>query len=382
MRSPSAQLLRQSAMASLWISLVLFLLPMETRLEQRAAIKMCICAGDSFKDTFRRLTASWGDHTLSITQARQWFKKFRDNPDLPTKDAKHTGWPVAEATQEAAASIQQKLGEDRHRTVRDLAAQTGVSTTTAFRVMTKQLKLKKIAPKFMPKVLTEQQKKTCLDIATSNLEKINSDPGVLSRIIATDESWVFTFDPRTKQADMEWVAPGAVRPRKALRSRSAKKCLLILFFDSHGVICTYFTNETVDTDIYLDSLRYMREAVQRKRPHLWADKSFLLLQDNASPHTSNDALEFFHNTDQDLWAHPQYSPDLSPCDFWAFPLLKSNIRGHRFQNVEDLKVAVHHTLRAVPLCEFQDCFDNLKKCYERCVEAGGQYFEGKSTHSR
>ncbi len=153
------------------------------------------------------------------------------------------------------------------------------------------------------------------------------------------------------------------------------------FFDSHGVICTYWTNETVDTDIYLDALWYMREAVHRKCPLLWRDRSFLLLQDNASPHTSNDALEFFHNTDQDLWAHPQYSPDLSPCDFWAFPLLKSRIRGHRFQTIDDMKVAVRRTLNDIPLCEFQNCFDNLKTWYRCCVEAGGQYFEGRSTRT-
>ncbi len=364
------------------MAILLILLPMEACLEQRAAIKMCIRAGKTFKETMRKLTAAWGDHALSVTQVRVWFKKFTDNPDLLTKDSKHSGRPVSQKTVEAKVSIQMKLAEDRHRTVRKLASDSGVSTTTAFRLMKKDLSLTKLTPKFMPKVLTQLQKQTRLDISNSNLVKINNDPGILSCLIATDESWVFTFDLRTKQADMEWTGPQAVRPSKALHSRSAKKCLLILFFDRHGVISTFFTRETVDTDIYIEALRAMREAVRRKSLVLWHDKSFIHLQDNASPHTSLDALVYFHEVQMDLWSHPQYSPDLSPCDFWAFPHLKAEIRGHRFESLDDLEVAVKRTLRAIPLCDFQNCFDNLKRHYELCVEAGGDFFEGRGTRER
>ncbi len=239
MRSPSARLLRRSAMATFMLSLLLFLLPMEACLEQHAAIKMCVRAGDSFKEMHHKLLAAWGDHTLSITQVRSWLKKFMENPDLTTKDAKHSGRPTSDRTVKAKDTIQMKLLEDRRHTVHELAMDSGVSTSTAFKIMKKELSLTKIVPKFMPKVLTQLQKQTRLDIANSNLIKINQDPGVLSHIIAMDESWVFTFDPRTKQADMEWTPPQAVCPRKALRSRSAKKSLLILFFDSHGVISTF-----------------------------------------------------------------------------------------------------------------------------------------------
>ncbi len=350
---------------------------MEVCLEQRAAIKMCVQAGESFKDTFRKLSTAWGDHTLSITQVCSWFKKFADNPDMTTKDAKHSGRPVSDKTLQAKERIHMKLGEDRRRTVRELASESGVSATTAFKLMKKDLNLTKLTPKFMPKVLTQLQKQTRLYIANSNLVKINRDPGVLTRIIATGESWVFTFDPRTKQADMEWTPPQAVHPHKALRSHSAKKCLLILFFDSHGVISTYFTKETVDTEIYIDAMCAIREAVRRKRPQLWQGQNFFLLQDNASPHTSLDALVYFHEVQMDLWAHPQYSPDLSPCDFWAFPYLKSKIRGHRFQSVDDLEIAVKRTLKDIPLSEFQNCFDNLKTRYERCVAADGDFLKAK-----
>ena len=32
-----------------------------------------------------------------------------------------------------------------------------------------------------------------------------------------------------------------------------------------------------------------------------------------------------------------YSPDLSPCDFWFFPKLKSSLKGKKFQTIDDIQ---------------------------------------------
>ncbi len=240
--------------------------------------------------------------------------------------------------------------------------------------------MRKLAPKYVPKVLTQQQKDFWVSICQQNVAELEHDPGILARLIATDESWVFTYDPHTKFADMEWTMPNQPRPQKALRGRSQRKTMLILYFDSHGPLCTFFHDDgTVDSDIYMDSLCMMREAVRRKRPALWKEQKFLLLQDNASPHVSAPTLGFLMMIDmaEKLWPHPQYSPDLSPCDYWAFPLLKSKIRGYRFDNLEDVKTTVKRMLREIPLADFQDCFDKLLIRYRKCIEAGGEYFEGQ-----
>ncbi len=249
--------------------------------------------------------------------------------------------------------------------------------------MKKDLNLRKLAPKFVPKVLTDAQKAFRVKLATSNITRLEAEPGLLAQIIATDESWIFTFDPRTKSVDMEWTAPGGALPCKAIRGHSQKKTMLILFFDSHGTICTFFNDEgTVDSDVYIASLKVFREALRRKRPKLWSERSFILLQDNASPHTSIPTLDFLHTVDMadKLWPHPQYSPDLSPCDYWVFPVLKSKIRGNRFENLEYVKTTVKRMLREIPLAEYQNCFDNLLLRYKRCVQAGGEYLEGQGRH--
>ena len=54
--------------------------------------------------------------------------------------------------------------------------------------------------------------------------------------------------------------------------------------------------------------------------------------------------------------HSPYSPDLAPYDFWLFPKL----RGCRYETIEEIKEAV----------------TKLLEWYNKCIAAGGDYFEG------
>ncbi len=229
--------------------------------------------------------------------------------------------------------------------MRQLAAETSVSASSVQKILKKDLSMKKLAPKFVMTALTDAQRKTRLDVCRENARLIGLDSSILDRLVAADESWVFTYNPRTKQADMEWTFPAELRPRKALHSRSQAKVMLILYFDSCGIVLADFLDSaTVNSTIYVGSLRRMREALRRKCPALWQAKNFILLHDNACPHTSEETVEYLEKVSQEVWKHPPYSPDLSPCDFFAFPLLKTKIRGHRFESLGDVKEAARHEM--------------------------------------
>ncbi|GFV73732.1 putative transposase [Trichonephila clavipes] len=73
---------------------------------------------------------------------------------------------------------------------------------------------------------------------------------------------------------------------------------------------------------------------------------------------------------------PPYLPDLSPCDFFLFPKLKNNLKGHHFGTLENIQMAVTDQLKAVPMSEFHQCYEEWKKRLQRCVASEGSYFEG------
>jgi transposase len=47
-------------------------------------------------------------------------------------------------------------------------------------------------------------------------------------------------------------------------------------------------------------------------------------------------------------AHPPYSPDLAPCDFYLFGHVKGRLTGRQFESREDLFEAIRNILTAFP----------------------------------
>ena len=67
-----------------------------------------------------------------------------------------------------------------------------------------------------------------------------------------------------------------------------------------------------------------------------------------------------------------YSPDFTPCDFCLFPKL----RGCRYETIEEMKEAVTKVIDTLTLEDFHWAFQKLLERYNKCIAAGGEYFEG------
>ena len=68
---------------------------------------------------------------------------------------------------------------------------------------------------------------------------------------------------------------------------------------------------------------------------------------------------------------PPYSPDLSPCDFWLFPKL----RGCRYETTEEMKETMTRVIDTFTQEDFNGAFQKLLERYNKCIAAGGDYFE-------
>ena len=71
--------------------------------------------------------------------------------------------------------------------------------------------------------------------------------------------------------------------------------------------------------------------------------------------------------------HPAYSPDLVPCDFCLFPKL----RGCRYETIEEMKEAVTKVIDTLTQEDIDGAFEKLLERYNKCISAGGDYFEGE-----
>ena len=70
-------------------------------------------------------------------------------------------------------------------------------------------------------------------------------------------------------------------------------------------------------------------------------------------------------------AHPRHSPDLAPCDFCLFPMLRGC-----HETIEEMSEAVTKVIDTLTQEDFYEAFQKLLGWYNKCITAGGDYFEG------
>jgi transposase len=143
----------------------------------------------------------------------------------------------------------------------------------------------------------------------------------------------------------------SLRPKKARMSRSRVKTMIIVFFDSRGIVHKEFVppGQTVNHAFYKDFLERLRKRVQRVRRDIADD--WVLHHDNAPAHTVLSICEFLAKKNIPVLPHPPYSPDLALCDFY---LLKLKLKGHHFGTMENIQKNVtdelHTHLRKMTSC--------------------------------
>ena len=146
------------------------------------------------------------------------------------------------------------------------------------------------------------------------------------------------------------------------------------FFDSTGMIYMHWvpTGQTVNKEYYVEVLREFRKRFRRKRPALFKSGQWHFQQDNAPVHNSILVTDYLTKMGIKTVPRPPYSPDLTSCDFWLFP----NLRGYRYETIELMKEAVTKVIDTLTQKDFHGAFQKLLKRYNKCIAAGGDYFEG------
>ena len=72
---------------------------------------------------------------------------------------------------------------------------------------------------------------------------------------------------------------------------------------------------------------------------------------------------------------PPYSPDLSPCDFFLFPMLKKMLSGNKYTSRSSLGIAIYQCLQQIPKENYLAAFHDWVKWVQKCVSVKGEYFE-------
>ena len=93
----------------------------------------------------------------------------------------------------------------------------------------------------------------------------------------------------------------------------------------------------------------------------------------ARPHNSRTVLNYLREQQIGLMLHPPYSPDLAPCDYWLFGLIKRGLIDQKDDNT--LFKSVFFVQNSISEKEYKKTFSKLVKRYKLCIKKKGEYFE-------
>ena len=295
----------------------------DQRKEQRVCIKFCANLGKSATETLTMIQQAFGDQILSRTQVFQWHARIKTGRKS-VDDDQQTGRPRSSTTPETVAWIQELFRQDRRRTIHDIAEEVGIRYGTWQRALTENLRMHDVAAKFVPRILTADQKQHRVNVCAELRQLASDDESFLSRFITGDESWVYGYDPETKQQSSQWKSPTSSRPKKARQVKCNFNSMIITFFDVKGIVHKEFvsTGQNLNSGFYCDVLRRLRENVRRRRPKLWQEQIWLLHHENFRPHTAVSGEK-----QNDCHPPPTVLPWFGT--LWLLPISKNEIESER-----------------------------------------------------
>jgi hypothetical protein len=201
--------------------------------EQRTNNKFLVKLGKSEREILEMLVTvyKW------VNRFKEWQESVDDNAREGRPSAAHVG--------ENIQRVHDLVMSDRRITTGIITDKLGISKSSVQTILKEDLNKQKLCAKIVPKVFTQEQKRhvACCQDWMENEEGSN----FLQRIITGDKSWIYECDPETKRQSEEWKHSGSSRSKKACKSRSKIKIMLIVFFfiylrNSPSQICSTGSN--------------------------------------------------------------------------------------------------------------------------------------------
>ena len=331
-----------------------------TREHFRAMIFYDFRRGLSRQEGLNSLVATFGDEAPSKTTVNRWYQEFGLGR-RSLQDEFREGRPKSVVVPETIDTVRELIMQDRHVTYREIETSLGISMNSIHTILHEHLALKKICSRWIPHNLTIAQKKARVDWCKEMLKKYNRGASnAVYNIYTGDESWIYAYEPETKQQSTVWVFQDESNPTKVVRARSTSKQMVACFFGKTGHVATVPLEQrrTVNSEWYTticlpEVFEEIRKTNRRKR--------IILHHDNASSHTSRQTTAYLTGQNIEIMGHPPYSPDLAPNDFFLFPHIKNKLRGQRFSSPEDAVEAFKNHVLEVPQSEWKKCFENWFK---------------------
>lgn len=337
-------------------------------------MKLGLCA----RDIYIEICGAYGCNEVSYRTVARWISKFKCGMES-VKDAPKSGRKKTAITPKNIQKVKDLIARDARYTVGNIARFVGISVGSVHTILKKILKVRRLTARWIPHLLTDEQKRQRVKTARELLERYPKfDKNVFNSFVTGDETWVHFFEPQRKVNNKIWATKNAKRPCVAKRLQSSKKVMFAIFFGTKGPVTQVAVpkGRSVNAFFYKNRvLKKVKKYFEKRRPKT-GFKGVHLQHDNAPCHKAKLVTDFLSQEKVKTVPHPPYSPDLAPCDFFLFPRLKKYLTGRRYGSRAALGSGVYQCLMGIPIKDYERAFQQWIKRLKLCISHGGEYFEG------
>ena len=172
--------------------------------EYRAVIKFLVLEGQSSKQVEERLTSVYGQSSPSSSTIKRWVKEFQRGRES-LEDDPRSGRPTTSTSPENIEKVHKLVIENRRISLYELEEATGISYGSIHNILHDELHMSKVCARWVPKMLSDDMKQSRVTISGAMLTRYNTNPDDFHfRVVTCDETWLYHYDPESKQESMEW----------------------------------------------------------------------------------------------------------------------------------------------------------------------------------
>jgi transposase len=134
------------------------------KVEQHICIKFCQKLGHSCSETYDMIQEAFGNEAMGLTQVKEWFRRFKEG-QISAKSDERSGRLSMSRNQVMIDKLHSAVLDNQRITIRELSDELGLSFGLVLSILTEDLGMKRVSVKFVPKLLTVEQKETYLAVA-------------------------------------------------------------------------------------------------------------------------------------------------------------------------------------------------------------------------
>ena len=190
-----------------------------------------------------------------------------------------------------------------------------------------------------------------------------------------DETWLYHYDPETKQQSVEWRHSSSPHPKIFRVQKSAGKVLALIFWDQDGILIDYVPKgQTINAEYYSSLLVQLKDILKENTAGS-SPRGVLFLHSNAPVHQALATQKKLAYVGFQCLDHPSCSLDLAPSDYHLFLGLKKQLKGRHFSSNTEVIAATETWLDGQPSEFFFEWLANLEQRSKKCIELDGEYIE-------